>query len=91
MPKIIITAEVQDPAKWEAGFRSHGEVFRSYSVNAPISYTTDGNRVAVCMEVASVETMKQQMSLPATAEAMATDGLKRETFKMFVLDRQFTP
>jgi hypothetical protein len=65
MPKIIITAEVQDPAKWEAGFRSHGEVFRSYSVNAPISYTTDGNRVAVCMEVASVETMQRQMSLPA--------------------------
>jgi hypothetical protein len=42
------------------------------------------------MEVASVETMQQQMALPATADAMATDGLKRETFKMFALDKQFT-
>jgi hypothetical protein len=90
MPKVIITVEVQDPAKWEAGFRSHGEMFRTYSVNAPISYTTAGNLAVVCMEVASVETMQQQMALPATADAMATDGLKRETFKMFVLDKQFT-
>ena len=90
MPKVIITVEVQDPAKWEAGFRSHVEVFRAYSVNAPISYTTSGNLAVVCMEVASIETMQQQMALPATADAMATDGLKRETFKMFVLDKQFT-
>jgi hypothetical protein len=90
MPKVIITVEVQDPAKWEAGFRSHGEIFRTYSVNAPISYTTAGNQAVVCMEVASAETMQQQMALPATADAMGTDGLKRETFKMFVLDKQFT-
>ena len=89
MPKVILTVEVQDPAKWEAGFRSRGEIFRTYSVNAPISYTTDGNQVAVCMEVASVETLQQKMALPATAEAMAADGLIRETFKMFVLDKEF--
>lgn len=91
MPKVVITVEVQDPAKWEAGFRSHGETFRAYSVNAPISYTTAGNLAVVCWEVASVETMQHQMALPATAESMAADGLKRETFKMFVLDKQFTP
>ena len=87
MPKVIITVEVQDPVKWEAGFRSHGEIFRTYGVNAPISYTTAGNQTVVCMEVANVETLQRQMALPATAEAMATDGLKRETFKMFVLDK----
>jgi hypothetical protein len=26
---------------------------------------------------------------PATAEAMAFDGVKRDTFKIFVLDKEF--
>ncbi len=89
MPKVIITVEVQDPVKWEASFRTHGEIFRTYGVTAPISYTTVGNQAVACFEVASVETLQQQMALPATAEAMAQDGLKRETFKMFVLDKTF--
>ena len=90
MPKVIITVEVQDSAKWEASFRTHGEIFRAYSVNAPIAYTTVGNQAVACFEVASAETMQQQMALPTTTEAMASDGLKRETFKMFVLDKSFS-
>ena len=31
MPNVIVTAQVQDPAKWEAGFRMHGELFRKYT------------------------------------------------------------
>lgn len=89
MPKVVITVEVQDPVKWEASFRTHGEVFRAYSVTAPIAFTTVGNQAVACFEVSSVETMQQQMGLPSTTEAMAADGLKRETFKMFVLDKAF--
>ncbi len=29
------------------------------------------------------------MDSPATAEAMASDGVKRETVKVFVLDKEF--
>jgi hypothetical protein len=29
------------------------------------------------------------MASPATAEAMAFDGVKRETVKVFVLDKEF--
>jgi hypothetical protein len=31
MPKVIVTAQVQDPVKWEAGFRTHGYLFRTYT------------------------------------------------------------
>ena len=29
MPKVVITAQVEDAVKWEEGFRTHGELFRS--------------------------------------------------------------
>ncbi len=28
MPKVIVTAQVEDPVKWEEGFRTHGELLR---------------------------------------------------------------
>jgi hypothetical protein len=28
---------------------------------------------------------------PATAEAMEADGVKRETVKVYVMDKEFTP
>ncbi len=28
MPMVIVTAQVQHPVKWEAGFRTHGDLFR---------------------------------------------------------------
>ena len=34
MPMVIITAEVQDPVKWMAMFRTHGDLFRSYALRA---------------------------------------------------------
>ena len=37
MPKVVITAEVEDTAKWEQGFRSHGDLFRSQTITTPIS------------------------------------------------------
>ena len=49
MPKVVITAQVEDPVKWEAGFRTHGELFRNnYTVTTPIGIAISGNEVAVC-------------------------------------------
>jgi hypothetical protein len=50
MPKVVITAQVQDGVKWEANFRTHGDVFKTYNLRAPIQYTVAGNEVAICME-----------------------------------------
>ena len=45
MPKVVITAEVEDTAKWEQGFRSHGDLFRSQTITKPIGMAIrEGNR-----------------------------------------------
>ena len=90
MPKVVIVAQVEDPVKWEAGFRTHGDLFRSQTVNKPISFATiAGNQVAICAELDNLDTFMKVLDSPATAEAMAFDGVKRETVKVFVLDKEF--
>ena len=32
MPKVVITAQVEDAMKWEKGFRTHGSLFKSQTV-----------------------------------------------------------
>ena len=89
MPMVIVTAQVQDPVKWEAGFRMYGDLFRkTYSLRSPVHYTITGNEVAICMEPENVKSFKQAMESQATVEAMASDGVKRETVKTFVLDKE---
>ena len=90
MPKVVVTAQVEDPVKWERGFRTHGDLFRSQSVTKPISFATiEGNQVGICAEPDDLDTFMKILDSPATAEAMAFDGVKRETVKVFVLDKEF--
>ena len=88
MARVIITAQVEDAGKWEAGFRTHGELFRSQTVQSLHFTATDNNEVALFAEVENLDTYLEVMGSPATAEAMAFDGVKRETVKVFVLDKQ---
>ena len=90
MPKVVITAEVQDSVKWEKGFRTHADLFRSQTITKPISFATiAGNQVALCVEPADLATFMKILDSPATAEAMAFDGVKRETVKVYVMDKEF--
>ena len=89
MAKIIFTSQVEDSAKWAEGFLTHGDLFREMTITA-IEYTaTKENDVAIYFEVDDPEKYFEIMDSPATAEAMAFDGVKRETFKVFVLDKEF--
>lgn len=89
MTKVIITAEVEDAAKWEKGFRSHAELFRSMTIQNSIELTTnDKNEVCLCAEPADLDKYLEILNAPVTAEAMAYDGVKRETVKVFVLDKE---
>ena len=88
MPKVIVSSQVQEPVKWEAGFRAHADLFRSYSIQKPIHFAVSGNEVTICFEPENLETWKRMMESPATAEAMKTDGVKRETLKVIVLDKE---
>ncbi len=91
MTKVIATAEVEDVAKWESGFKTHSELFVSQTVNSPISYSCDAesSQVVICFEVNDLDAYLKEMESPATAEAMASDGVKRETVNLIVLDKEF--
>jgi hypothetical protein len=88
MPRVLITAEVNDLAKWEKGFRTHGELFKQMGVSSMEFGASKGNRVAVCGETTNLEAYMKVFTSPATAEAMAFDGVKRETVEMFILDKE---
>ena len=91
MAKLIFTSEVEDSAKWLAGFVTHGDLFREMTITR-IDYTaTDENEAAICFEVEDVDKYFEILDSPATAEAMSFDGVKRETVKVFVLDKEFDP
>ena len=49
--------------------------------------TVTGNRVAVCGETTDLDAYMKIFNSPATADAMAIDGVKRETVQIFVLDK----
>ena len=72
MPKLVVTAQVEDAVKWEAGLRTRGDLFKSLTVTAPVDFAiNEGNEVAVYCEPANLETFMTGMDGPTVAEAMA--------------------
>ena len=86
----MITAEVEDSAKWEEGFRTHGDLLRSMSQSVTYFTATGENEVALYSEPDDLDTYMKVWESPDTADAMAFDGVKRDTVKVFVLDKEFT-
>ena len=92
MAKVIVTAEVEDLVRWEEGFLTRGDLLRSFTVNKLVTFATaEGNEVAVCVDPDDLDTFLAGMESPATAEAMEADGIKRETVKIFILDKELQP
>ena len=89
MSKAIITAQVENSANWENGFRSHAGLFNDYTATAINFTATDANEVAILWEVATVDSFLELLDAPETAQAMAQDGVKRDTVKVYVLDKEF--
>ena len=91
MARIVVTANVEDLVKWEEGFRTHGDLFRSQTVSGSIGMaTTEENDVAVCFEAENLDTFLEVLNSSATADAMALDGVNRDSVKVFVMDKEFT-
>ena len=90
MARVVVIAQVEDSARWETGFRTHGELLRQH-VKPTVSHftSTDKNEVAIYSEPSDLAKYLKGLESPATAAAMAHDGVKRETVKVFVLDREF--
>ena len=89
MTRIIATAQVEDSAKWEEGFRTHGDLFKDMTVTAIHFTATDENEIAIQFEVDDTAKFFELFAAPITAESMKFDGVKRETVKVFVLDKEF--
>ena len=90
MSKVIITAQVNDSASWEAGFRTHPELFNEYTATAVHFAATDDNEVAILWEIADMARFLEVLDSPETAEAMAVDGVNRDTVKIYLLDKEMS-
>jgi hypothetical protein len=91
MAKLLVTAEVNDVAKWEKSFRTHGEMFKSSGVRSPaLIGTNENNEVAVLQEVDDPGTAMENLTSPKYVEAMEADGVKRDTVKIFIMDKEFS-
>ena len=63
---------------------------KSMSQSATYFTTTGENEVALYSEPDDLDKYMEVLESPATADAMAFDGVKRDTVKVFVLDKEFT-
>ncbi len=89
MPKVVVTAQIEDPARWEEGFRTHGDLLRRQTIDNPIGFSIiEGNQVACCFKPEGLDTYLEILNSPETAAAMEYDGVRRETVKVFVLDKE---
>lgn len=90
MTKIVVIAKCKDQAKWEAGFRTHGDLFRTvYGVSKPVSYGMgEDSYVGACFEISDLAKAATAISSPDTANAMENDGLILDTVKVLVLDKE---
>jgi hypothetical protein len=90
MARIVVVAKCIDAAKWEAGFKTHAELFReSYSVTKPVSYgMSEENDVVACFEPDDLATAMNSLGSPETRAAMESDGLVMDSVSVFVLDRE---
>jgi hypothetical protein len=86
--RAIVTAQVENSANWEKDFRSHAGLFKAYTSTAIHFSATDNNEVAILWEVANLDQFLEKMDSPETAEAMAQDGVNRESVKVYVLDKE---
>jgi hypothetical protein len=89
MAKVIITAKVEDAKKWEKGFRTHGELLRSMTSTVTYFTISKDNELTLYAEPTDVDKYFQVLESPATKKAMEYDGVKRDTVKVSVLDKEF--
>jgi len=84
--KIVITAHVEDGAKWRKEFQTHADLFREQTTTQMHYTVTGANEVAIVSEAKDTDKFLRLLESPETAAAMANDGVKRDTVKVFVLE-----
>jgi hypothetical protein len=90
MTMVILTADVEDAAKWEREYRTHRDLFKAAGLGAMHYSVNDAGRVVTCTDVADVGAYMKFINSEATRNAMKNDGVKRETVEVVVLDKQLS-
>ena len=86
---VVVATRVNDAVKWEAAFRTHADLFKSQTAQSPVRFTVNkANEAAVLFNVTDLEKFQAGMASQATADAMKMDGVKRETVKQYVFDKE---
>jgi hypothetical protein len=90
MARIVVVAKCKDRGKWEAGFKTHGAMFRNtYGITKPVSYgMTEDNDVVACFEPNDLATAMKSLDSAETKAAMESDGLVMDSVSVFVLDKE---
>jgi hypothetical protein len=89
MPTVILTADVEDGAAWERAYRTHGDLFKAAGLGK-FQYTVgDDGHVVMSTDTDDVDAYMDFIKSQSTQDAMKNDGVKRETVKVFVLDKTF--
>jgi hypothetical protein len=88
MSGVVLTARVRDPAKWEQGFRSHRELFRKNNITMMHYTITRNNDVVLYSETDDIEAYMTMVQSPAIAQAMAEDGVERDSVRIYALDKE---
>lgn len=89
MPRIVLTAQVENSAEWEKKFRTHGELLHGMGTTVTHFAATGDNEVVLYAEPSDLDHWFTVLKSQDTAAAMAMDGVKKETVKVFVLDKEF--
>ena len=68
--------------------KTHGDVFKTYGLGAPVHYAVTGSEVTLCMEPKNLDSFMKALQAKQTVDAMASDGVKRETVKIIPLNKE---
>jgi len=90
MTRIVLTAQVEDAAKWEEGYRAHAPMIREFlGVTKPVHFSANVETNEICISVVpdDLEKYLELVQSSEIAEAMDKNGVKRETAKLYILDK----
>lgn len=90
MPRFVAIYQVEDAARWEAGFRTRGPMFKDWTGVGTFHFTvSDAGQVVQYGEfVADMEEVTRSMQSPEGVAAMVADGVKPETMVIHILDKE---
>lgn len=89
MSRVVLTAQVENAAEWEDAFRSHKKLFKSQTIKSPMRFAVTGdNEIAIYARADDLDKFMEVLESQATIDAMLNDGVKRDTVKVYVLDKK---